>query len=258
MWTEATTIRVTDVLLACARAAHWAQPRAIREMRSGEGAKSARIAPGVMIDPSCIIEPGAVIETGASIGPFCKIGSGARIGAFSRLEANVSVGPGTLLGHRVTVDAGAVLGALPFVALRDGVHWVRFPALGALTIDDDVWLGANVTIARGALGITHIGARAALDAQVHVGHDAQIGADTMIAGGASIAGGACVGERCVVGGRAALADGVTIADDVTITAMTMVGKSIMRAATRWSGAWPARESRQWWREVAQWRRGIRH
>jgi UDP-3-O-[3-hydroxymyristoyl] glucosamine N-acyltransferase len=245
-------IIVPHPLLACARAASWLPVR--MEHAVSMGTPSPRIDSTADIAPGCVIEAGAVIGAYSRLGPWCRVGRNALIGDYCVLAARVSIEDGVTLGNRVSVEAGTVIGASAFVALRDGEQWVRFPAFSGVTVQNDVSIGPNCTIARGVFRATNLGYRVCVDAQVHIGHDCDIGADTIIAGGTTLAGGVIMGAACVLGGRVAVAEGIAIASRVTITAMSLVTKSITDTGTHWSGAWPVQRSTSWWRSIAQWRR----
>jgi len=246
---------VANPLLACARAASWLPVRTDHAI--AEDTKPPSIDCTAEIAPDCLIEAGASIGAASRVGAWTRVGRGARIGDHCVIGERVSLGDGVTLGNRVRVESGAVIGADAFVAVRDGLRWVRFPAFSSATIQDDVCVGANCTVARGAFRPTLVGYRVQLDAQVHIGHDAQIGADSIVAGGASIGGGTSIGTECVLGGRVAVVDGVSIAERVTITAMSLVTKSIAESASHWSGGWPVQRSKVWWRALALWRRRVR-
>ncbi len=191
---------------------------------SGDVHRDAYVGPGAVVDI------GAVVEAGAVIGPNCVVGRGARVGAHSRLVANVVVYDGCRLGQRCLVHAGVVIGADGFGFARTNDHaWEKFPQVGSVSIGDDVEIGANTTIDRGALSDTIIGNGVKIDNQIQIGHNVEIGDHTAIAGCVGIAGSTKIGKRCMIGGQAGIIGHLTIGDDVVISAGTLVTKSITKA-----------------------------
>lgn len=215
------------------------------------------IAPG--IHPMTVIHPEAVIGTGAAIGPFVTIGRGAVIGPRARLASHVSIAEGAVIGEdalilqgarigaRVSIGArfvcqpGAVVGADGFsfvTSERSGVEeiretlgnrkeiraqsWTRIHSLGAVSIGDDVELGANVCIDRGTIRDTVVGSGTKLDNLVHVGHNVQIGRDCLLCGQVGIAGSARIGDRVVLGGQCGVNDNIFVGDDVIAGGATKI------------------------------------
>ena len=169
------------------------------------------------IHPSAVIDPAATIGPNTSIGAGCVIEAGAVVGAHCILGPNVTILGATTLGDRVLVQPGAVLGGLGFGYVRgsDGTY-IRFPQQGRLIIEDDVEIGANTTIDRGALGETRIGAGSKIDNQVHIGHNCTIGRNVVIAAQVGISGSCTVGDGVVMAGQVGLGDHVTIGPGVIL------------------------------------------
>lgn len=212
----------------------------------------ASIDSGASIGPHVVVGRGTVISAGVIIGPGCVIGDSCVIGADTLLGPNVSVLAASI-GRRVLVHSGAVIGADGFGFAQDGASWVKVPQLGRVRIGDDVEIGANTTVDRGALDDTVIGDGVKIDNLVQVAHNVRIGANTAIAGCVGIAGSARIGERCRIGGGAGILGHLEIADDVTIGAMSLVTRTIAKAGVYASGA-PLQP-------VARWRRNsvrLRH
>lgn len=227
----------------------------------------AAVEPGV--HPSAVVDPGAELSPEASVGPLVFVGARARIGARvrlgpgcvveedaavgddTRLATNVTVCRGVRIGARCLVHPGAVIGADGFGLANDGGAWVKIPQAGSVRIGDDVEIGANTTVDRGALQDTVLGDGVKIDNQVQIAHNVVVGADTAIAGGTMIAGSVRIGARCTIGGSAAIAGHLEIADDVHVTGGTSVTKSIAEPGSAWSSATPALESRAWWRMWAR-------
>lgn len=203
------------------------------------------VAPSACIGPNVWIAPGATIEADAVIGANSSIGRGARIGKASRLAPNVSVGSACQIGERCIVHSGAVIGADGFGFARETEGtWVKIPQIGKVLIGDDVEIGANTTIDRGALGDTLVGNGVKLDNQIQIAHNVRIGDHCAMAGCVGIAGSSVIGARCTVGGGAIILGHLTLADDVNVSAGTLVAKSITGGGT-YSGAVPFLEHGQW-------------
>jgi UDP-3-O-[3-hydroxymyristoyl] glucosamine N-acyltransferase len=220
---------------------------------------SAVIAPGAHLAPSAAVGPLAVIEEEAeigeraAIGPGCIVQRGALVGADSRLVARVNLYPGVRIGERCLLHAGAVIGADGFGFAPDRGGWVKVPQVGSVRIGDDVEIGANTTVDRGAIGDTVIEHGAKLDNQIQVGHNVTIGPHSAIAACTGISGSTTLGARCMVGGMVGFAGHLTIADDVMITGCSLVSASI-REPGSYSSGMPTVPTRAWRRMVAHLRR----
>jgi UDP-3-O-[3-hydroxymyristoyl] glucosamine N-acyltransferase len=211
---------------------------------------SARIAASAEVGPYAVIGPGASIGERCLIGPMCLIGPQAHIGPDSRLIARVTLGERVSLGERVLIHAGAVLGADGFGYARDGVRWLKVPQVGSVRVGDDVEIGANTTIDRGAIDDTLIAEGVKLDNQIQLGHNVQIGAHTAIAGCTGISGSTRIGARCMIAGGCGIAGHLVICDDVVLTGMAMVTGSINQPGVYSSGL-PIEPMRRWKRVVAR-------
>jgi UDP-3-O-[3-hydroxymyristoyl] glucosamine N-acyltransferase len=210
---------------------------------------ATQVDDGVRIDAGAVIEAGARIETGVWIGAGCTVGAGARIGAGTRLHPRVSVGADCEIGARGIVHSGAVLGADGFgFAPLDG-RWIKIPQTGRVLIGDDVEIGANSTIDRGALGDTVVEDGVKIDNQVQIAHNCRIGAHTAIAGCVGIAGSAVIGRRCQLGGAAMIHGHITICDDVVVSGGTLISRSITKPGF-YSGVFPFMPNRDWERNAA--------
>ena len=204
------------------------------------------------VGPHCIIERGAVIHAGVQLAGGCFIGADSVIGADSRLSANVVIYHAVTIGERVRVAAGAVIGSDGFGLAKEGGQWLNVPQLGNVTIGNDVDVGANTTIDRGALDDTVIEDGVRLDNQIQVAHNVHIGAHTAIAGCVGISGSAKIGRHCMIGGGSGIVGHLEITDHVIITGMTMVTKSIDKPGVYSSGV-PAQENDVWNRNYARFR-----
>jgi UDP-3-O-[3-hydroxymyristoyl] glucosamine N-acyltransferase len=220
---------------------------------------AAVVEPGAVIGAGCWIAPQAVIEAGASIGdrcfigPHCLVRRGATIGPDSRLESRVYVGERCRLGARAHVMPGAVIGSRGFGLARSAEGWLEVPQLGIVSIGDDVEIGANTTIDRGALDDTVIEDGVKLDNIIQIAHNCRIGAHTAIAACVGIAGSTVIGKRCLIGGATVINGHIRIADDIVILGKTMVTKSLTQAGVYGSGT-PALPAREWRKQVARIRR----
>ena len=221
-------------------------------------------APG--IHPSAQVDRAAAVDPGAEVGPFAvvgagtRIGKGARIGAHSAIGRDVTVGEGTRLHARVTIydgctvgarcilHSGVVIGADGFGMARDGPAWVKIPQIGAVRIGDEVEIGANTTVDRGALDDTVIEDGVKLDNQIQVGHNVRIGAHTVIAGCTGISGSTVIGRDCLVGGGVGFVGHIEVCDGATISGFTFVTKSITKPGVYTSGM-PVMPHAEWLRNV---------
>jgi UDP-3-O-[3-hydroxymyristoyl] glucosamine N-acyltransferase len=205
---------------------------------------TAQVHKEAWIGPGAVVAANVVVERGAEVGPGCIVMEAARLGEDSRLVANVTLCEGVSVGRRALLHPGVVIGADGFGIARDGVAWVKVPQLGTVRIGDDVEIGANTTVDRGALEDTVIEEGVKLDNQIQVAHNVRIGAHTAIAGCTAIAGSAVIGKRCMIAGGAGIAGHLEICDDVVVTAMTLVSHSIHKAGV-YSGSLPMDEAGKW-------------
>ncbi|MGH8230596.1 MAG: UDP-3-O-(3-hydroxymyristoyl)glucosamine N-acyltransferase [Steroidobacteraceae bacterium] len=213
---------------------------------------SAIVDPQAQIHDSCEVGPYALIAAGAHIGPrcligpACHIGPGVRLGADCRLLGRVTLAHGVLLGERVLVHAGAVIGSDGFGLARDRDRWLKVPQVGTVRIGDDVEIGANTTIDRGAMEDTVIAEGVKLDNQIQIGHNVQVGAHTAIAACTGVSGSVRIGARCMIAGACGLAGHLEICDDVVLTGMSMVAHSVTKPGV-YTSVIPVEPIRHWWR-----------
>ncbi len=222
---------------------------------------------GEGVDPTARIHPTAVIGPRVSVGPFAVIGegvvvgAGSRIGAHTVLGANASVGDSCLLydrvslgercviGHRCILHPGVVIGADGFGFAPHPDGWVKIEQLGAVRLGDDVEVGANTCIDRGALDDTVIGNGVKLDNLIQIGHNVRVGDHTAMAGCVGVAGTAVIGKRCTIGGGAIVLGHLTLADDVNISAATVVTRSIHKPGL-YTGMFPIDDNASWEKNAA--------
>ena len=221
--------------------------------RTAVVAADARIAASATVGPFCVIESGAELGERAQLAAGCTVQTGARVGADSRLMPRVTLYPLVRIGERCLLHTGVVIGADGFGFAPDAGTWVKVPQVGGVRIGDDVEIGANTTVDRGAIGDTVVEDGVKLDNQIQVAHNVVIGAHTAIAACCGISGSTTIGQRCMIGGMVGFAGHLTIADDVVITGCSLVSASIRRAGSYSSGM-PTVETRAWRRMVAHLRR----
>ncbi|MGZ5102955.1 MAG: UDP-3-O-(3-hydroxymyristoyl)glucosamine N-acyltransferase [Usitatibacter sp.] len=223
------------------------------------------IHPFAQVDADASVDAGAEIGAFAVVGPFATIAKGAVVGAHSYVGAQVSIGEGTRLNARVTIydgcsvgarcvlHSGAVIGADGFGMAREAGRWLKIPQVGAVRIGDDVEVGANTTIDRGALDDTVIEDGVKLDNRIQIAHNCVIGAHTVIAGCTGISGSVTVGRECMIGGGVGLVGHIAICDHVTISGFSLITKSITEPGTYTSGL-PFMPHAEWLRNAVHLRR----
>jgi len=216
-------------------------------------AGGARVAASASIGPLAVVEEGAQIGERVLVGPGCIVQKGASVGADSALRSRVNLYPDVTLGQRCILHAGAVVGADGFGFAPNNGTWEKVPQVGSVRIGDDVEIGANTTIDRGAIDDTVVENGVKLDNQIQVGHNVIIGAHTAIAACTGISGSTVIGQRCMIGGMVGFAGHLTIADDVVVTGCSLVSASIKKPGSYSSGM-PTVETRLWRRMVAHLRR----
>jgi UDP-3-O-[3-hydroxymyristoyl] glucosamine N-acyltransferase len=219
------------------------------------------------IHPSAVIDPLAELSSGVSVGPFACIGARAvlganvhigahgvigddvRIGKDTRLSSRVTVNDGCVFGERCIVHPGAVIGADGFgFAPHDGA-WEKIEQLGAVRIGNDVEIGANTCIDRGALQDTVIEDGVKLDNLIQIGHNVHIGRHSALAGCVGVAGSATIGAHCTVGGGAVVLGHLSLADHVHVSAASVVTRSI-RKPGHYTGLFPIDDNASWEKNAA--------
>jgi len=201
------------------------------------------------VHPSAVVEPGARIAADASVGALSFIGRDALIGAGTRIAARVTVGERCMIGARCIVHSGVVIGADGFGFAPHEGRWEKIAQLGAVRIGDDVEIGANTCIDRGALGDTVIEDGVKLDNLIQIGHNVRVGAHTAMAGCSAVAGSARIGRHCTIGGGAGVLGHLELADHVHITAYSLVSRSITKPG-QYSGMFPLDDNATWEKNAA--------
>jgi len=209
---------------------------------------SASVDANAEIGAFVVIGAGASVGAGAAIGSHCVLGDGVAVGAGTRLHPRVTIYPGCRLGARCIVHSGVVIGADGFGMARDAGAWVKIPQVGGVRIGDDVEIGANTTIDRGALDDTIIEDGVKLDNLIQVAHNCVIGAHTVIAGCTGISGSVTIGRHCMIGGGVGFVGHIGICDHVTISGMSLITKSITQPGT-YTSAIPFMPHAEWLRNA---------
>jgi UDP-3-O-[3-hydroxymyristoyl] glucosamine N-acyltransferase len=213
---------------------------------------SARIDPTAWIGPLTVLEAGVIVGPRVFVGPGCILGNGVEVGADSRLVARVTLYAGTRVGQRALIHAGAVIGREGFGFARDGEHWVRMPQIGRVVLGDDVEIGANTSVDRGAIGDTIIGHGVKLDNHIQIAHNVVIGDNTAMAANSGVSGSTRIGRNCTIAGAVGLAGHLEIGDNVHFTGMAMVTRSFKEPGVYSSGI-PAMPSADWRRNAVRFR-----
>ena len=199
------------------------------------------------------IGKGVVLGEGVVLHPGCVIGDDVVIGDGSVLYPNVTIYHGCRIGKRAIIHSGAVIGADGFGFAPDGKDWIKIPQIGAVLVGDDVEIGANTTVDRGALDDTVIGDGCKIDNLVQIAHNCNIGANSVLAGCTGIAGSVTLGEHCIVGGAGMISGHVTLAPGTTISGGSLVMKSIKQPGL-YTSVFPLDNHEDWVRNAAHIRR----
>jgi UDP-3-O-[3-hydroxymyristoyl] glucosamine N-acyltransferase len=246
-------IVVNNAHIAFVQVAGWLNPEDKKKYGVHPSAfvdPGSKIHPDVHVGAQCVVEAGAQIAAGCEIGPGCVIGKNVSINKQSKLVANVTLCHDVKIGSNVTLHPGVVIGADGFGLANYEGRWVKVPQVGSVVIGDDVEIGANSTVDRGAIEDTIIGRGVKLDNLIQIGHNVQIGENTAIAACTAIAGSARIGKQCAIGGCVGIVGHLDITDNVTITGMSHVSQSISKAGVYSSGT-PLEENKQWHRNFVR-------
>ncbi len=228
---------------------------------------SVRLGNNVSIGAHAVLEENTQVSDGVTIGPGCIIGRNCQIGADTVLHARVTFYDGITIGERCIIHSGAVLGADGFGFAPDATHeagaWSKIVQFGGVVVGNDVEIGANTTIDRGALDDTVVGNGVKLDNLIMIGHNVQIGDHTAMAGCVGVAGSTTIGKRCTLAGAAMLAGHIRLGDDVHISGATGVMSDLTKPG-RYTAVFPLAEHSVWQKnaavlmQLAQLRRRIRN
>lgn len=209
----------------------------------------ARVHPGASVGAFSCVGAGAVLAEGARVGAHCVIGDDAAVGAGSRLAARVTLGEHCVIGERVILHSGVVIGADGFGFAPHAAGWEKIEQLGAVRLGDDVEIGANSCIDRGALQDTVIEDGVKIDNLVQIGHNVHIGKHTALAGCAGVAGSARIGAHCTIGGGAIVLGHLELVDHVHISAASVVMRSIFKPG-QYTGLFPIDDNAAWEKNAA--------
>jgi UDP-3-O-[3-hydroxymyristoyl] glucosamine N-acyltransferase len=204
---------------------------------------------GPRIHPSAVVAPEAEVHPSAEIGPLCVIERGVKIGAGSVLKSRVTVSEDCIIGERCVLHPGVVIGADGFGFAKNEQDWVKIEQLGAVRIGNDVEIGANTCIDRGALADTVIEDGVKLDNLIQIGHNVHIGRNTAMAGCVGVAGSARIGANCTVGGSAGILGHLTLADNVHVSSFSLVTRSIHQPG-HYTGFYPLDDNASWEKNAA--------
>ena len=214
---------------------------------------AAQVATSANVGPMAVVEAGARIGERAQVGPGCVVGEGAVLGDDVRLVARVTVCAGVRIGARSILHPGSVIGGDGFGYAPDRRAWIKVPQVGTVRIGEDVEIGANSTVDRGAIDDTVIAEGVKIDNLVQIGHNVRIGAHTAIAGCVGIAGSATIGARCQLAGQTGIAGHLSICDDVVLTARALVANDITEPGV-YSCTIPVEKFADWRRILARLKR----
>ena len=243
-----------DPYLAFARLTRWWAAQTRVPVPPGVHA-SAVVEEGAFIDPTASVGALAFVARGASIGPGAVVGAqshvgeAAHVGAGTWLKPRVVLGDACRIGQRGIVHSGVVIGADGFGFAPHAGRWEKIEQLGAVRVGDDVEIGANTCIDRGALDDTVLEDGVKLDNLVQIGHNVHIGAHSAFAGCVGVAGSARIGKHCTAGGGAIILGHLELADHVHISAATVVTRSIHKAG-QYSGVFPFDDNAAWEKNAA--------
>ena len=206
--------------------------------------ESVSVAPHVAIGQRVRCGENVIIHAG------CVIGDDVSIGEGSILYPNVVIYPRCVIGARAIIHAGAVIGSDGFGFAKEGERWIKIPQIGRVVIGDDVEIGANTSIDRGALDDTIIGHGVKLDNQIQIAHNVRIGDHSAMAGCVGVAGSTTFGKRCTVGGAGMISGHLNIGDDVHVSAGTLVAKNLSQPGV-YTSVYPMETHADWLRNAMQ-------
>ncbi|WP_297389733.1 UDP-3-O-(3-hydroxymyristoyl)glucosamine N-acyltransferase [Acidiferrobacter sp.] len=215
--------------------------------------ESASVADSASIGAQAVIEAHASVGHEVSIGAGAVVGERCVVGAGTRIEARAVIMHDCVIGERCVISPGAVIGGEGFGYVReaDG-RWLKVPQLGRVVIGNEVDVGANTTIDRGALGDTVIADGVKLDNLIQIAHNVKVGEHTAMAGCVGVAGSAVIGKRCLIAGGSGIMGHITVGDDVEVTAMSFL-KGSVTGPGRYSSSLPAADADVWARNLGRFR-----
>lgn len=207
----------------------------------------------VTVDAHVVVGRGVCLGENVVLYPGCVIGDDVSIGADTVIYPNVVIYPRCVIGARTIIHAGAVIGSDGFGFAQEGERWVKIPQIGRVVIGDDVEIGANTSIDRGALDNTVIGNDVKLDNQIQIAHNVRIGDHSAMAGCVGVAGSTIFGKRCTVGGAGMISGHLEIGDDVHVSGGTLVGKNLKQPG-QYTAVFPLEPHIDWLQNAAHLKR----
>lgn len=215
---------------------------------------SAVIDSSAGIGPNVVILENVIIDAGVQVGANTVLSAGVKVGKNTVIYPNVSIYHNVILGDNTIIHSGCSIGSDGFGMAKDNAgKWLKIPQIGSVIIEDNVEIGANSCIDRGALGNTHIKSGVKIDNLVQIAHNVVIGENTAIAANSGVAGSAKIGANCLIGGASGINGHISICDNVMLAGMSMVTKSIDNPGMYASGL-PAKPQKQWHKQVARFNR----
>jgi len=211
--------------------------------------RQATVSPSAVVGPFVVIERGAVIGDRAQLGAHSVIGADSHVGADTLLHPRVTIAPGCRVGERCVIQSGAVIGADGFGIAPTQGRWERIEQLGGVRIGNDVDIGANTCVDRGALEDTVLEDGVKLDNQIQIGHNVHVGAHTVMAACVGVADSTKIGQHVMVGGAAMINGHIEISDGVTVSAATMVMHSLRKKGI-YTAVFPIDEHNSWEKNAA--------
>lgn len=243
----ATALVCDNPYLAYARICAYIHPmvkRAAGRHATAVVSESALVDPSAWIGPGALVDDNVTIGANVQIGPGCVISRDVAIGSDTTLVANVTLCHRVMIGQRVLIHPGAVIGSDGFGIANDDGQWVKVPQVGSVIVGDDVEIGANTTIDRGALNDTIIGRGVKLDNQIQIAHNVEIGDNTAIAACTGIAGSTKIGKDSTIGGGVVVVGHLEFGDNIHFSAESLVTRSFSEPGY-YSGNVPAMPNREW-------------
>ena len=216
-------------------------------------ADDARVPPSSHVGALAVIGSGTRVGEGVSIGAGAVVGSNVTIGDGTRVAPHVTLLDGVSVGRRCVINSGAIIGADGFGFAYDDGQWIKVPQLGAVTLGDDVEIGANTTVDRGTIEDTVIEDGVKIDNLVQIAHNVRVGAHTVMAAMSGAAGSTRIGRRCRIGGGVVMVNQIEIADDTMFTFRSVVTKSVTEPGV-YGGSLAAEQATRWRRNAARFKK----
>ena len=225
--------------------AYWARTTQLWKAQ----AMAAQPQTGPLVHPRAVVHPSAQVHASVQIGPLCVVEEGAVIGAGTSLKSRVTVSAHCHIGQNCILHSGVVIGADGFGFAPEDQRWIKIEQLGAVRIGNDVEIGANTCIDRGAIADTVIEDGVKLDNLIQIGHNVHVGAHTAMAGCVGVAGSTRIGAHCTIGGGAVVLGHLTLVDGVHVSAASVVTHSLLKSG-QYTGVFPIDDNKSWHKNAA--------